>query len=223
MRFIKRSALLALMAVCALGAVAATSALAVEVRPEFKPASGAKFPIAFSGKSGEMLFELPGTKAIYACKSSTISGEILGPKELGKVKLQFSEGTCAVDWGAGFCWSETPHTWGTNELIGRLGYRSKSAKSVGLVFEAGSGPFALCGDKEFPGDEILGSVLSPVNPVNKETTKFTLTTKDASGEKLEGESTAPKLERKMGKNNPEVAVMKDEFEITTSQKVELRA
>jgi hypothetical protein len=222
MRFKTRSAFLALMAVCALGAVAATSASAASNYPEFKPGIGAKFPIAFSGTSGELSFRDAG--GVYVCNKSTISGEITGPKELSKVKLGFFEGTCALSDGLGFCWSEAPHSWTTNELKGKLGYRSKAAKSVGFVFEPVSGSFAECGMKEYPEGKILGSVLSSVQPALTQTTSFTLTMNEASSkEKLEGEATRPSLERKWYGREPEVATLSDKFSITTAQKLEIGA
>jgi hypothetical protein len=229
MRFISRRTLVVLAALFVLGATAATSALATELRPEFKPASGVKFPIAFSGTSGELGIALTGTGAYYTCKKATISGEVTGPKELGKVTLKFSEGTCALNWGEGFCWNG-PSSWTTQELKGRIGYFSKATKSIGLLLEPTSGPVALCVNYEeelkekhpYPEKEVLGSLITPIEPQNKQTTAFKLSSE--SGGHFEGEEAKHSLtEFWPFSKRTETVQIHSTFNLTTAQKLEIAA
>jgi hypothetical protein len=192
MRLITRSAFLALAAVCALGVVGLASASAA--LPEFTVKAPTKFPVAFSGSSGSVRFTEPGGGGTYVCNSSSISGQITGPKEVGKVVVKFSgcEGLYTI------CNSHKgTQAWETKELSGRIAYISKTGKTVGLLLEPATQLVAGCGsgtEKLGYEEEIVGSILGQISPLNTtETGPFTLA--DGSWTHFEGEEAIHKLQR----------------------------
>src|SRR4029077_9252403 len=157
MRSMFRSVLVALVAVFAIGVVAASSASAAA--PEFVTAS---FPISYSGSSGEVTFQT-AKKADFAtihCSASSERGEIdeaFDFKFLVHVHVRYT-GCKSTEVHAGPACTTAGAATGeivTNTLSAELVYTSKAAKEVGLVFkpEAAGGAVA-----EFSCGGIVGKV-----------------------------------------------------------------
>jgi hypothetical protein len=163
-----RSTPAVLVAVLALGALAAASASAA--LPEFK-VPGAKYPVSFTGTSTAVHLQENGGGS-YTCTSSSIAGEITGPKEVGKVVMKFAG---ALGCG-GFC-QQTGHegSWETKELKGRIAYLAKTGKKVGLLLEAATEPVATC--PRTGGTQIWkieGSLIGEIGPVLRSTKAYVL-------------------------------------------------
>ncbi len=150
--------------------------------PEFLPAT---FPVTLSGASGKALFE-EESGAAWLYSSGTIGGEVTGVKSLGKTTLTFLEGRNGCDKAGTLTWSG---------LVGRIGYISKEAHTVGLALESPTQPFALCNFLGIEGKAYGGSIVGKLTPVNKPTKELTLTFTQSKGvqelSKLEGETAFP--------------------------------
>ncbi len=80
MKFVRRSAFVAGLVVCALGGISSASASAA--LPEFAP-EGASFPIAVSGASTEatgLFSAIGGSSLLPKCRGYKVSGQITGAK-----------------------------------------------------------------------------------------------------------------------------------------------
>jgi hypothetical protein len=153
-----RTALVALVAVSALGAIISASASAAW--PEF---TGHKFPVKFTGSTSEhVVFQ--GSEGTEICAESAITGEVVGPKEVGKVVVTFSH--CNVQ----VCGQGEFEKWKTKELKGRIGYLSEKEKSAGLLLEPVAQPFAKCTSIGGKSNNIEGSIIGKLGP-NKISTK----------------------------------------------------
>lgn len=162
MRSNSKSLLRALVVVLAFGALTATSASAFNF-PEFRT-SGA-FPVTFTG-SGSAIFHESGG-ASFECRTGSIRGEIINSKEVANVKLTFGNGMyCPSEF---FC-AGLENKWETSNLKGRIAYLVKSTRTVGLLLEPVTQPFAPC--RGF--NEITGSIIAEVTPVNRSVTAYTL-------------------------------------------------
>ena len=114
------AALVALLAVGALGSASASAA------PEISPTPKSGAPLSFTGSGGYIGFSdgLISTE----CKTTRLTGEMTNPREVEHVKVIF-EG-CDVDQG---------HLESTEALKGRLGYANRATKEVGLLLEPEKG------------------------------------------------------------------------------------
>src|SRR4029077_12576335 len=157
MRSMFRSVLVALVAVFAVGVVAAASASAAA--PEFVTAS---FPISYSGSSGEVTFQTAKKEgfATIHCSASAETGEIdeaFDFKFLVNVHVRYT-GCKSTVVGAGAACTTTGAAAGeivTNALGAELVYTSKAAKEVGLVFKPETSGVAVA---EFSCGGIVGKV-----------------------------------------------------------------
>jgi hypothetical protein len=177
------SALVAVLALSAVGASAASAAL-----PEFTPSTGVKL----TGTAGAGLLEtVTGTKV--TCTASTNSGEITGVKTVSKVKVKFTgcESTGAKCNTTGAAVGELV----TEELKATLGYLNAAKKEVGLDFVPVGTKFIefSCGTA-LVGVKVTGSVICRVTPVNVKSATATVTCKQSKGiqefTKFEGGETA---------------------------------
>jgi len=157
----------------AVAAVLAFSALSVATAsaaaPEFKVAGG-KFPTTFTGTSEAVHIETPGGG--YTCSSSSISGEITGPKEVSKVVIKFgSKGGCSS-----FCIQTGHEGWETKEMKGAIGYLSqKEGTKVGLLLEPTTEPVANCTrGANGANTKIIGSVIGELGPLHEQRKAFNL-------------------------------------------------
>jgi hypothetical protein len=126
-------ALIAALTCCALASTAASAAL-----PEFNPGSkGVTFTSAPS--EGFSIESALGEK--FSCPTASISGTIANEKELSGIVLKFGK---TGDSSCVQFLNQTGHGGEivTKELKGRIAYLNKSTKSVGLLLEPVSQPFA---------------------------------------------------------------------------------
>jgi hypothetical protein len=211
MRFISKSALLALMAVLALGAVAVASASAA--LPEFqKEGKPLKEAIKFTGTSGTSGWA--GVEGnLGASRSSSIAGEFKAPNTIANTELVEKE---LVNTYPCKC-SEMSG----KELKGALGYTNTSTKRVGALLEP-STLYFLKALKISQG--VLGSVIGEITPVNTSTTKFKITYHDSSGIQLpthfEGSEVLHQLEVS---TSAEILGLESEINIVTSKAIEVKA
>jgi hypothetical protein len=213
MQSISKRLVIALVAVCMLGVLASSASAAF---PEFKVKSGdKKFPVTFTGSSSAVLFTGPG---IFNCAASSISGEIVGAKEIAKVKMTFT--ATPTDDCFELCRQSSTEIWETKELKGEVGYLSKAKFEVGLLLGPVSGQFAECKLSK----ALLGSLIGQLSPTNVPRSSFTLTYKAASGKQaiksFEGETAVHNL-----KSLPFEAEtgLEDKISLTTSKEVEVVA
>jgi hypothetical protein len=221
MRFISKSALLALMATLVLGAVAVSAASAA--LPEFqKGGAPLREAVTFTATGGENSMETAGgVEGTF--DSSSFSGEIKPSGEIAHVTITFANNKtgypCSNITGA--------PNWGlvTKELKGTLGYLSKTSKTVGSLFTPVAQPFATCKRGTISG-ELDGSVLGKITPVDTASTHFTITYQETAGvqalEKFEGSEVLHDLEVNLGKGTEGIGVSAV-FTLTTSKAIELKA
>jgi hypothetical protein len=139
MRFKSRGVLLALVAVFAMSAVAASGASAA--LPEFKPVPTKK---KFTSVSGEFTLTTPDQNNEFVCSKSTTTGEITGAGTVGKTIVKFT-GCNYYDNGNGPC---PAHSTGakaeeivTDALKGELGSvaTTEAPSGAGLLLEPETG------------------------------------------------------------------------------------
>jgi hypothetical protein len=165
-RSMLRSALVSLVAVLALGAVAAASASALT--PEFALKPGGAFPVSIGNSlhTGEVSFDWPAMNWGTCTKNKT-EGTITGTKAVS-LTLEWT-GCRAGQTGQ---WHSEGAPEGTIVVTGTgtLAYISRSTGQIGIVFAIkevkllfGSGYIML-----------RGNMMIPVNPLNTETNKFAM-------------------------------------------------
>ncbi len=175
MRFISRGALAASVAALALSVVGAASASAA--LPEFVPHAGGKFPATFEGKIetpgeegklGEIRFSAGGITLMRCKGGAKLKGEITGAKT---ASLTIDVEGCE-DPGEEQC-SSSGAAKGIVVLSGSASpvYLEKATKNVGVLLPVGTIDIECAGGLQYT---LSGSLLSPITPVNTETTKFEL-------------------------------------------------
>jgi len=192
MRSTFKSALVALIAVLALGAVVCASAFAAD--PEFTGG----FPNTFKGEMGGTTFLIEGID--WSARAGSISGTLTGAKEVSGVSIVFTgiEGTNKT-YGCENGEDDLTLT----SLHGRIGYISKESKTVGLLLSPTSGSVvADCHGSFFGTQEIVGSIIGGITPVNRETKTFALAYNTLGGKQelthFEGEEAIHNLEDNWG-------------------------
>jgi len=155
-------------------AASITAAKATEVKaalastglPEFTGSGGEEiaYPREFKASTG-------GSASFWIetfpwnFREATVTGEITGPNEVADVVLKF-KGASPAAYG---CTSNGLEGEAgelvTNDVIGRLGYLNKTAKTVGLLLEAPGGVIAKCSGYQLGSQEILGSVIGKLTAV----------------------------------------------------------
>jgi hypothetical protein len=171
MREASKDLLRALTLVLAFSALTAASASATPNYPEFMVHEPGhiigSFPASFTGTGvAADFYEQNG--GVIECRTNSITGEIINSKEVANVKLTFG--------GGGYCASTDyfcagyESKWETSTLKGRIAYLSKTSKIVGLLLEPVKQPFAPC--REY--NEITGSIIGQISPVNRSVTEATL-------------------------------------------------
>lgn len=219
-----RTVLAALAAVFALAAVASASASAA--LPEFSPGAKESFPASFEGKGGSATWYLPNGGS-WTCTSSSMSGSVSAAKTVSGVTILFTE--CRYQNGEGGtnrCTTEglKEGEIETKTLEGTLVYRSKTSKTVGVVFKPQTGTSLGSFKCQGATGEIRGSILMPITTVNKLETHFTLSSTQGSKEyeNEKGEKQTAKLETDWPSSfGPLSWEMTDE--LVTSKKLEIKA
>jgi hypothetical protein len=167
---------LALLAVCAMTAVATATASAA--LPEFS-----KTGATVTGKAvgGTTLETKKGTK-VTCTGGTTSAGTVASEKTITKSKITFTG--CK---SSGFACTTEKAKEGeliTNAVVGKLGYINAAKKEVGLLIapEAEGGNFITfnCVGSLIK-TVVTGSVICPIGKVNTLTTTFTLACKQTKG------------------------------------------
>ncbi|HEY2142175.1 MAG TPA: hypothetical protein VGG98_08955 [Solirubrobacteraceae bacterium] len=188
-----RSVLVAVVATLAIGALSASVVSSASAAlPEWELTGGKNVP--FTGTlPATGLREAGGAE--YICAGGSISGQISGTKEVSKVFIKF---VCGNSNSNAFCTKNglKANEWETTELKGRLGYRSKSLRTVGLLLEPVSGHFADC-SRSGVLLAILDSLIGEITPLSQ-TNKLHLQYNQRSGSQelqhFEGEEVIHNLE-----------------------------
>lgn len=149
----------------ALSATFAASALAGEL-PAFSVQTG------FKGTSGKATFETKSEVKV-TCASSSIEATAV-TKEGGTYHL--TEKECSSSGGLVKCTTKGDTT-GTVLIEGNWGFATKSSTEAFLLLSTNGSTFECSLSKE----ELKGTLLSKITPLNTETTKFELSTKESKG------------------------------------------
>jgi hypothetical protein len=189
-------------------------------KPEFRLTGGGSFSrVKFEGAATP---SFSTETALWSFFNGSISGWITGPNEVAGVVFNLSEGS------AGACYTNpTSKLYVTNELIGRIGYINKAAKTVGLLLEPTVDPIAKC---QFRANlfEHLGSVIGEVKKgVNENTTQFRVAFRQEQlvnkPEKLEGEAVAHDLEYTSEGPGAKKLALEGEPRLTVPQEMKIEA
>ncbi len=183
MRSTIRKLLVGVAAVLALGAAGATSASAG--LPEFITHGLPAFPITFKGDLQRTEFSQEFNT--WYARYSPITGEITSPNNVANVVITFNKDTPG-------CWEKEQTI--TSKLQGKIGYINKTERSVGLLLEPVTEPFASCLWAVGPvALQYRHSIIARLSPGNGFNTSFPLAFQGRGyPEKLEGETTLHHLE-----------------------------
>jgi hypothetical protein len=161
MRSMFRSALVALGAMLALGALASASASAA--LPEFTTTT------SFVGSS-ERVTMTAGGFGEWDYKSSALKGTIATKTTVEKMEVNFAEASSPRA-----CYNASKLSLLWTGVEGRLGYISKANKEVGLMLgEPVTTPIAKCTVFETDLENISGDIIAKITPVNTKTKHFVL-------------------------------------------------
>ncbi len=168
-----RTALLALVAMCALGATAVSSAWAAET-PEFVGG-----PTAVQGSTGAATFFSPGGTRAAFTKGSLAGSLTTNKTMLSSVSLLFqgsggAEGDCVN--------AESDTALSIKGLDAKLGWISKAKNEIGLMFIPPKQPMTECRWRK-ENVWLAGEVIGKITPVATKTSHFTVTFSVPDGEK----------------------------------------
>lgn len=151
---------MSIAALCVVAVLAASTATASAVLPEFT----GPFPKTFTVSSKANLLETVGG-AKTKCTSDSAFGELTGP-QTGSMKLTFSG--CKLNKVPCNTPGATPGTIATNLLSMKIDYINKAKKQVGIdLVEAAGAMFLEYGCGSATSVEVRGSVIGRVAPINK--------------------------------------------------------
>lgn len=190
-----RSVIVAVVAVLAFGAIAATSASAA--LPEFIPTGGA-FPVGFTSTSltgQEQILETTGG-ATVKCKKATTAGEFTSNGHLGSIHILFKECSTVVIF-EGPCGNPTAST---KEILVQglfhIGYTNVSKKEVGVLINSDTSPLAkfeceVLGIKETVNvtGEVVGAMTGTFNTPRQ--TELTVSFSQTKGKQALQQITLP--------------------------------
>lgn len=164
------------------GVVAAVAALAPAVAPAHAQAAspvleyvapGAAFPIPFTAEGGAVTAELAGYNTVVLCADSEGDGVITGPRS---TKSDYVFTGCETQGGSGGgseCQSDgaSAKEIKSEEIDAELVYIDQAKHKVGMLLNPDEGVYM---EFECGGEDVkaLGDFLSPVGPINVETTSF---------------------------------------------------
>lgn len=167
-----RTALLALVAACALGATVVSSASAAET-PEFV-GTAAKA----EGGTNAVTFFSPGGNRAEFTKSSLEGSFTTNKTMLSSVSLLFqgggAEGTCVN--------AESDTALSIKGLDAKLGWINKAKNEIGLMFIPPKQPMTECRWRK-ENVWLAGEVIGKITPVGTKTSHFTVTFSVPNGEK----------------------------------------
>ncbi len=171
------------MYVCVVASIAALALLAVPVYANAASpvleyvAPGNGFPIGFTASGGEVTAELAGFDTVVHCTGSHGGGEIIGPRS---TVSSYSFTGCETQGGTkGGQDCESEGAANAKEITAEaieadLVYIDQAKHEVGMLLNPDGGVYMdfKCGGELV---EASGPFLSPVGPINKESTSFTAT------------------------------------------------
>lgn len=166
----------ALIAVLALTAVPAGASAASPAPVLEFVTPGSAFPVSFTASGGSVTAALAGFDSVVHCSGSHGAGKIVGPRstlsnfEFTGCKAQGGthDGAKCKTTGAG----EEEIT--AEAIEADLVYISQEKHEVGMLLNPGGGVYMsfVCGGESV---EASGPFISPVSPINQQTTSFTAT------------------------------------------------
>jgi hypothetical protein len=190
-------------------AVAPAQAKAVSPVLEFV-APGTAFPIGFTADGGAVTAELAGFDSVVHCSDSIGDGAITGPRS---TVSNFSFTGCVAQGGTHNdqpCESEgaDPEEIVAEAIEADLVYIDQAKHEVGMLLNPGGGVYMEfeCGGESV---EASGRFLSPVGPINEETTSFTATLSQSGAAQTPNE-----YENALGEKRPAIPMGKRESDPT---------
>jgi len=164
----------ALIAALALGIGAGPASAATPVL-EIKPGPLAAFPIEFEAEGGAVSAALTGFDTEVHCAESEGFGEITGPRTAISAYGFYGCETIGGSKGGHECKSadaEEPGEITTPLIDAELVFINQATKAVGMVLDPDGGVYMEfeCGGE---GVKAFGPFVSPVGPINQQTTSFT--------------------------------------------------
>jgi hypothetical protein len=223
MRSMFRSALVALMAALALGAVVAAASASAAL-PEVTIVKGGAYPLRVESSQPTRSAKISGVSEISSCVGVNTKGEI---NERGKaMSLTLELQSCEVGGKGTKC--TTSGAEGGREVYpgsGSLVYINKYKGEVGLLFTLNATTM-VCGALE---EGVKGSILIPVTPTNTQTGELAyVITGNGSGkatytkyENEKGESKTAKLEVNSGAGYKEAALEAESLDPAVQEGKEL--
>jgi hypothetical protein len=164
----------ALIAVLAVAVVPAQAKAVSPVLEFVSPASA--FPIGFTADGGEVTAALAGYDTVVHCSDSKGEGEVIGPRAaLAEYVFTGCETQGGTEGGAQ-CESEGANAEEirTGAIEAELVYIDQAKNEVGMLLNPSGGIYMSFKCDAEP-IKARGPFLSPVGPINKETTSFTAT------------------------------------------------
>jgi hypothetical protein len=132
-------------------------------KPEFVAKPGAKLTEAtYSGANVSPTWET-GSQATFGCSAVKMSGVVAGTKTL-QGKFVFTG--CSGEGGSYKSKGAAEGEIATEELLGTLVYISKTAKTVGILFQPKSGELLTIFGSAGAHSELRGGIIVPVGTVN---------------------------------------------------------
>lgn len=156
-------------------ALAVAPANAKAASPVLEFASSSSFPIDFEADGGVVTAEMTNVASEVSCEESEGEGQIIGPRST--LSSYVFTGCEAQDGGAAGedCQSGAePGVIRTGEIEADLVFIDQAKRQVGMLLNPDEGIYMSfeCGAESV---QARGSFLSPVGPINEESTSFTAT------------------------------------------------
>jgi hypothetical protein len=154
-------------------AVGATSASAASPVLEFESPLAA-FPIPFTAEGGEVTAVLSNFDTVVNCSGSSGDGTITGPRSAQSSYAFTGCMTKDGEFGGANCSSEgaEPNEIRTPMIGAELVFIDQARHEVGMLLAPGGGVYMnfKCGGESV---KAIGPFLSPVGPINQQSTSFT--------------------------------------------------
>jgi hypothetical protein len=220
------------MASIAVAALAASPAPARAASPLLEFVSPASpFPVGFTASGGQVTATLAGFETVVHCSGSAGAGQITGPSSA--VSSWVFSG-CKAQGGSENgqkCKSPdaTEEEIKAGPLVARLVYLNQALHQVGMLLNPENGIYMTfeCGGEAV---KARGPFLSPVGPVNQESSSFTATLSQANALQIPNEFENPNGEKlqaipfgERGVNPPATTGVELSFAISTSAPLTIRS
>ncbi len=217
------------MLIAALG-LTAVPAQAKAASPVLEFASASAFPIDFTADGGEVTAAMAEFSTLVHCADSEGDGEIIGPR--ATLSKWVFTGCKAQNEGGTPCNSEGAAAGEikTGTIEADLVFIDQAKHQVGMLLNPGGGIYMTfkCGAGELV--KARGPFLSPVDPIDKETTSFTASLSRSGATQVPSEYENALGEKRkaipMGEregHSPATTGVDLSFAITTSASLEIKA